>query len=206
VIVDTVGMTTRRNLGRPEEARAYFGPLMSMASDTGVPFLLMTHLSRDAHALGRRIVGASRVVWKMTCPDPDGQPNRRKLWVDKSYSLKPPALGVTIGDDGCTFDDNPPDPGPSRAGRKPTRRSACLTWLVDHLTLRPVPIMQVAKAAKAAGFGMSVLYAASEELGVKQVMRQGKRFWSLPDAEDSPGPATEFVHEWPSSASEIPES
>jgi hypothetical protein len=31
VIVDTLGMTTQRNLGRPEDARAYLGPLMSIA-------------------------------------------------------------------------------------------------------------------------------------------------------------------------------
>src|SRR5262249_13165464 len=74
--VDTVGMTTARTLCRPEEARDYFGPLIEIAQQSGVPFLLLTHLSQNSEALGRRIVGASRVVWKMTYPDPDGQPDR----------------------------------------------------------------------------------------------------------------------------------
>ena len=47
-------------------------------------FLLLTHLSKDAQqALGRRIVGTSRVVWKLTQPDPEGQLDRRKLWADR---------------------------------------------------------------------------------------------------------------------------
>ncbi len=109
VNIDTVGMTTDRNLGRPEEARQYFEPLMKIAGRTRTSFLLLTHLSRESQALGRRIVGACRVVWKLTQPDPEGQPDRRKLWVDKSYALKPPALGMTIAGDGCTFDSQPPE-------------------------------------------------------------------------------------------------
>ncbi len=117
VIIDTVGMTTARNLCRPEDARDYFGPLMRIANDTGTAFLLLTHLSRDSQALGRRIVGASRVVWKLTHPDPEGQPDRRRLGVDKTYALKPPPLGMAIAESGCTFDFNPPaDPEPRPPG------------------------------------------------------------------------------------------
>ena len=109
VIVDTVGMTTRRSLGRPEEAREYFSPLMDIAMSSKVSFLLVTHLSKDSQALGRRIVGASRVVWKLTKPDPEHQPDRRKLWGDKTYIVAPKPLGMTISDDGCTFDNRPPE-------------------------------------------------------------------------------------------------
>ena len=120
VVIDTVGMTTDRNLGKPEEARHYFEPLMKIANEYRTSFLLLTHLSKDAQqALGRRIVGASRVVWKLTQPDPEGQPDRRKLWVDKSYALKPPALGMTIAAEGCTFDAEPPEEASRR--RRPDR-------------------------------------------------------------------------------------
>ena len=135
VIVDTVGMTTARNLCKPEDAREYFGPLMTMANDTGVAFLLLTHLSRDAQALGRRIVGASRVVWKLTQPDPEGQPDRRRLWVDKSYALKPPPMGMTIADAGCTFDFNPPAaPEPARPGRPSDERDKAKRFIREALT------------------------------------------------------------------------
>jgi hypothetical protein len=134
VIVDTVGMTTARNLCRPEDARAYFGPLMDMARDARIPFLLWTHLSRDAQALGRRIVGACRLVWKMTQPDPEGQPDRRRVWVDKTYAVKPPALGMTIGNAGCSFDFNPPAaPEPSKGGRPPEKLEKAIGFLTEKL-------------------------------------------------------------------------
>jgi hypothetical protein len=135
VIVDTVGMTTARNLCRPEDARAYFGPLMDLAQLTGIPILLLTHLSRDAQALGRRIVGACRLVWKMTQPDPDGQPDRRRVWVDKTYTLKPPALGMTIAGYGCSFDSNPPSaPTPSTPGRPSVKCEAAIAFLTEQLS------------------------------------------------------------------------
>ena len=149
VIVDTVGMTTSRNLGKPEDAREYFAPLMSIAGRTRTAFLLLTHLSKEAQALGRRIVGASRVVWKLTHPDPDGHPDRRKLWVDKSYIQKPPAMGMTITDDGCTFDFAPPSgPETSKGGRSPVKLEACKQWLTERLTPIPAPVKQVREEAE----------------------------------------------------------
>jgi hypothetical protein len=135
VIVDTVGMTTGKNLCKPEDARAYFGPLMDLAQQTGVPFLLLTHLSKDGNALGRRINGACRLVWKMTHPDPEGKPDRRRVWVDKTYTEKPPALGMTIAAAGCSFDFNPPSaPEPPKAGRPPEERLKAIAFLTERLT------------------------------------------------------------------------
>jgi hypothetical protein len=135
VIVDTVGMTTAKNLCKPEDARDYFGPLMDMARDSGVPFLLHTHLSREGQALGRRIVAACRLVWKMTDPHPEGQPNRRRLWVDKTYAEKPPALGMTIGAAGCDFDSKPPTaPAPASVGRPSKERDEATRFLTEKLT------------------------------------------------------------------------
>lgn len=137
VIIDTVGMTTARNLCRPEDARAYFGPLMDLARETGVAFLLLTHLSRDAQALGRRIVGACRLVWKMTQPDPEGERDRRRVWVDKTYAQKPPPLGMTISDAGCSFDFNPPTaPEAAKPGRPPEKTDKAIAFLTEKLTER----------------------------------------------------------------------
>jgi AAA domain len=123
VVIDTVGMTTGRNLCRPEEARLYFAPLMDLATKSGVAFLCLTHLSKDKDPLGRRIVEKARVVLKMTCPDPEGQPNRRRLWVDKSAIVKPPPLGVTMTDRGNDYDFSPPaEPEPTKPGRPPEAR------------------------------------------------------------------------------------
>jgi hypothetical protein len=135
VVMDTVGQTTGKNLCKPEDARDYFGPLMDLSLRTSVTFLLLTHLSRDGQALGRRISGACRVVLKMTDPDPDGQPDRRRVWVDKSYAEKPPALGMTISSDGCSFDSKPPTaPEPSKGGRPPDERAKAKQFIVEALT------------------------------------------------------------------------
>ena len=37
MIIDTIGMTTGRNLSRPEEARDFFAPIIDLAARTGVP-------------------------------------------------------------------------------------------------------------------------------------------------------------------------
>jgi hypothetical protein len=180
-IIDTVGMTTGLNLCRPEDARAYFGPLMAMANETGTPFLLLTHLSRDMQALGRRIVGASRVVWKLTHPDPDGQPDRRRLWVDKSYDLKPPALGMTIADPGCTFDFNPPEaPEPRRPGPPAARSEECKKWLAERLTAGPAPVKDVRTAAEQAGFSADSLYRSRDALKVEEYVIDRRKWWKMP--------------------------
>ena len=92
---------------------------MELAASSGVAFLGLTHLSKDKDPLGRRIVEKARVVIKMTQPDPEGQPNRRKLWVDKTAAVKPPPLGITMGESGNEYDSRPPsEPEPAMwAGR-----------------------------------------------------------------------------------------
>ncbi len=135
VVIDTVGMTTSRNLCKPEDARAFFGPLMEQAASSGVAFLGLTHLSIAKEALGRRIVEKARVVVKMTKPDPEGQPNRRKLWVDKTAAVNPPALGITMRDSGNDYDFNPPaEAEPNRGGRPPEKREKARQFIIDALT------------------------------------------------------------------------
>ncbi len=190
VIVDTVGMTTRRNLGRPEEARAYFAPLMDIAGKAQVAFLLVTHLSKELQALGRRIVGASRLVWKLTKPDPEGQPDRRKLWVDKTYAPVPKPLGMTIAAEGCTFDDKPPvTPAENRAegrAKLSARLEEVKDWLAGQLASAPVQLGKLVEQAKAAGYSMNYLYRARDAIGAVEVERARKKIWKL---EDQAGPA-----------------
>jgi hypothetical protein len=134
VVIDTVGMTTRRDLCRTDDAREFFGPLMDLAASSGVAFLGLTHLSKDKEALGRRIVEKARVVIKMTRPDPEGQPTRRKLWVDKSAAMSPPALGVTMTDGGNDYDFKPPvEPVPGKVGAPPEKREKAIAFIREAL-------------------------------------------------------------------------
>jgi hypothetical protein len=181
VIVDTVGMTTARNLGKPEDAREYFGPLMAIANRTKTSFLLLTHLSKVAQALGRRIVGASRIVWKLTHPDPEGQPDRRKFWVDKSYNQKPPALGMTIAADGCTFDFEPPsEPEAGKRGPSAVKLEACKMWLAERLTPNPAPVKDIRTEAEDAGFSSTRLYLAFDALGLDEYILDKRKWWKIP--------------------------
>lgn len=186
VIVDTVGMTTGRNLCRPEDARAYFGPLMEMAQQSGVPFLLLTHLSKDANALGRRIVGACRSVWKMTQPDPEGQTDRRRVWVDKTYIVKPPPLGMTIAAAGCSFDFSPPtapEPEARRPGPSPAKLELCKAWLTDRLAM-PDRVSIVRSEAEKAGHSPNTLYRAKDAMQIEEYDLDGRKWWKLPSKDE----------------------
>jgi hypothetical protein len=166
VIVDTVGMTTTKNLCRPEDARLYFQPLMEIAQRTGIAFLLLTHLSKDGEALGRRIVGACRVAWKLTNPDPVGLPDRRWFGIDKSYLAKPPPLGMTIAATGCTFDFEPPSPPePERGGRPPKSREKASKFIVEALTARNDRLArELCKEWEKAGGSAAAFWRARDEL------------------------------------------
>jgi hypothetical protein len=53
----------------------------------------------------------------MTRPDPEAQPYRRKLWVDKTAAINPPPLGITMGDTGNEYDFNPPTEAETMASK-----------------------------------------------------------------------------------------
>jgi hypothetical protein len=193
VVIDTVGMVTARNLCRTDDARAFFAPLIEVAAETGVALVGLTHLSLHKEALGRRIVEKARVVIKLTHPDPDNQPDRRRLWVDKTATTLPPALGVRMGTHGNTYDFEPPT-GPEAPERRVDRPSpklgACLTWLAEQLAASPVRLLDIRLEAERAGYSSSRLYAAREALGVQEVRRGGIKFWTLPEPTAKEGPVT----------------
>ena len=185
VIIDTVGMTTSHNLSKPNEAREFFAPLMDLASKTGVALEGLTHLSMNKEALGRRIVEKARIVVKMTQPNPEGQINRRRLWVDKSAIVKPQALGITMGDSGNEYDGNPPsEPEPARPGPAPVRLAECKQWLKDQLTPNPAAVQSVRTESDKAGFSVNILYKAKHELKVDEYVVGRGKWWKLPVVAD----------------------
>jgi hypothetical protein len=186
VVIDTVGMVTSRNLSRPEEARDFFAPIIELAGRTGVPFLGLTHLSMNKEALGRRIVEKARVVIKMTQPDPEGQRDRRRLWVDKTAITKPVPLGVTMGDKGNDFDFDPPkEPAstPRKPGPPPARLEECKTWLTDRLAT-PARVKDLRTDSEAAGFSTDTLYKSHDALKIEEYTFERRKWWKLPAVED----------------------
>jgi hypothetical protein len=190
VVIDTVNKATRRLLYRPEEAEAFFGPLLDLARDCKVPILALTHLSRNGEPLDRRIEGTCRVMWKLTRPDPEGQPNRRKLAVPKSFAPYPPMLGVTMGDVGNEYDLNPPtEPEGYGAGagagpgRPDAKTQAAMGWLADFLAHGARAVALCIGEAETAGHAKRTLYRAKDALGVltDDGFDGRRKLWRLPD-------------------------
>ncbi len=187
VVIDTVGMTTGRNLSRPEEARDFFAPIIELAGKTQVPILGLTHLSMNKEALGRRIVEKARVVIKMSQPDPEGQRDRRRLWVDKTAIHKPPPLGVTMTNKGNDYDFDPPkepEPTPRKHGPAPLKLEECKKWLSERLNPNPAAVVEIRKDAESAGFSVDTLYRSHEALKVNEYTVSRRKWWKLPSVED----------------------
>jgi hypothetical protein len=122
----------------------------------------------------------------LACPDPD-QPKRLRLWVEKSFDVKPPALGMTIGEAGNEYDSSPAAEAAEEAsaarkrGKAPVKLDACKEWLVDQLGAQPARVKDVRALAVHAGFVPTTLYKAASRLNVLEHIVDGRKSWSLPD-------------------------
>jgi hypothetical protein len=178
VFIDTTLNSTDRGCTKPEDAKAFFVPLMEIARRTATAILCVTHLNASGKALGLRIRGQCRVVWHLSLPDP-AQENRRRLWVDKSLAKYPPPLGVTMLDNRNDYDDAPPSaPGEEPAERKPARFDELAAWLRDTL-LTPRRVSWLRDEAEKLGFSSKTLYKARKEGIVEEYEEGGRTFWRL---------------------------
>lgn len=188
VFVDTAGNATDRNQGRAEEAKAFFKPLAEIATRCNTSIILVTHLNRGGQVLGNRIVGAVRQVIKLDMPDAT-QESRRRLRVEKTNSQKPPALGVTMGSAGNTYDTDPPrgpddpSPGPRPVGR-PSHLDADMEWLAEYLGTGAKKVAQARHDAQASSIGASRLYKAKDACQVIEYEVDGRLWWRLPQADE----------------------
>jgi hypothetical protein len=109
-------------------------PLIDLAQRHQLVVLLSLHLALNGQVLGKRIKGITRTLLHLECPDSE-KPERLRLWVEKSYGKKPPALGVTMGDKGSEYDFNPPSrPDAARkSGREPKERDKAKQFILDEL-------------------------------------------------------------------------
>src|SRR5207247_524763 len=69
VIVDTLGNATDADLCRQEEAKRLATPLMRLAAEMKVAFLLLYHTNKEGKPLGRRMVERCRTCILLTKPD-----------------------------------------------------------------------------------------------------------------------------------------
>jgi hypothetical protein len=183
IVVDTIGMCTSRNLAKPEEAREFFQPIMELCRQSEIVLWALTHLSANGNPLGRRIVEKARVLHKMTQPDPEGRPDRRRLWVDKTAVIKPPPLGITMGNTGNDYDFEPPkepDLTPRKRGPVPEKLEECKEWLTKYLTPNPARVVDIRAESEKAGFAAATLYGARNSLMVEEFNLERRKWWRLP--------------------------
>ncbi len=134
VIIDSLTYATGRDLCSQDQMKGLKSPLVYLVQKHQTNIGLSLHLNSEGQALGRRIKGITRTLMHLECPDPE-QPHRLRLWMEKSYGKKPPALGVTMGDSGNTYDFNPPArPEPDKGGRPREKRDKAIQFIRDALT------------------------------------------------------------------------
>lgn len=193
VFVDTVGNSTDRNLSKQEDAKSYYQPLQILARRQNVAVICLTHLNAGGSVLGRRGTEKVRTLIRMTAQDIKDSTCRRRLEVVKSNSIMPPAVGITMGELGNEYDDNPPpppmQPGESQPKEGPTEKvGECMDWLSELLRGGPVSVGEIRKQAEAKGWSSKTLYKAKEALGLVESVLNRRKFWCLsiePDDEDS---------------------
>lgn len=200
VVIDTITNTGDFKSQDSSDAKRQYKPLQEIAIRCQVPILCVTHLNAGGKVLGRRAVEKVRVVIQMEYPDPEGQPFRRKLWVSKSKAVRPPALGVTMGDGGNAYDLSPPEaPGPQRfggakTGPPPAEVAECMAWLAQRLADGAVPVARLRTETEARGWSTGTLYKARDRSGVVEDRRgvRNHMHWSLPRVEAPPENAAPY--------------
>ena len=134
VFIDSLTYATSDDMNTAKDAKSMMTPLRDLAQRTGTTIVSLLHLSKEGQPLGRRIKGITRTILQLDCPNPE-QSSRLKLWVSKSFAMKPAALGVTMGETGNEYDLNPPTtPEPSRGGRPSVARDKAIQFIRDELT------------------------------------------------------------------------
>ena len=133
VFIDTLTYATGRDLCEQRSVAGLKVPLIDLVQRHQTIIALLLHLSKEGQALGRRIKGITRTLMHLECPDPS-KPDKLRLWMEKSFAKKPPAMGVTIKADGNTYDFNPPAaPDLNRGGRPAAERGKARQFILDAL-------------------------------------------------------------------------
>jgi DNA primase catalytic core len=187
VVIDTIGNSTDKDMCRQEEVKKYFQPFQVLARRHNTVIMVLAHTSRQGTLYGRHAVAKVRLSIRLSNPDPEGQPDRRRLEVVKSNAKLPPALGVTMTNEGNFYDDKPPYPpdqeptSQARTEKETTLLKQCREWLTGWLQKGAQPVGVTRTEAEAKGFSAKTLYTAKDYLDVEQYSTGGKKWWRLSD-------------------------
>jgi hypothetical protein len=207
VVIDTITNTSDAKSQDSSDAKRQYKPLQEIAKRTGAAIVCVTHTNVAGKTLGRRADEKTRVTIRLECPDPEGQPNRRKLSVALSrLSTYPAPLGVTMGDAGNDYDGEPPVTPEEAAVQRPSRGPApavqrAIGFLVGRLQGGPIKLHALRTAADKEDppIGPRQLYEARDRLAIEEYEQTSPgstkphKWWRLPaDLEHQNGDIPEF--------------
>lgn len=196
VIIDTITNTSDLKSQDTSDAKRQYKPLQEIAMRQKVAIVCVTHLNTAGKAIGRRAPEKVRVVIQLSCPDPEGQPNRRKLWVDKSKAQKPKPMGITMSDTGNEYDLNPPEApklnrhGNAVRGPAPTKITECMSWLETILRQGRSRVKLILEAGAEKGYTVGTCYTAKDRLEAIEEKEGRLTYWSLKNQENGDHPPT----------------
>jgi hypothetical protein len=204
VLIDTITNTSDAKSQDSSDAKRQYKPLQEIAKRTGAAIVCVTHTNVAGKTLGRRADEKTRVTIRLECPDPEGQPNRRKLSVALSrLSTYPAPLGVTMGDGGNEYDGEPPmAPLEQAMSPKPNVPSPAVQraigYLMTRLTSGPVKLKLLRDEADRLDppIDAKQLYKARDYLGIDEYdktspgMLKPNKWWRLPGSADTPAQET----------------
>lgn len=176
--VDSLTYATSRDLCEQRSVAILKKPFVDLVQTHQTNLTLLLHVSASGQALGKRIKGITRTLLHLECPDPD-KSERLRFWVEKSYGKKPPALGVTMGDDGNTYDSNPPAKvDSSKGGRPPEKLERAIAFLSKELSQGDRPTRELVKEWEAMGQANGTFFNARKKMveeGLVAVDDSGRR-------------------------------
>jgi hypothetical protein len=181
VFIDTVGNATDKNLSRQEDAKSFYQPLQILARRYACALVCVTHLNASGQFLGRRVMEKVRVALKL-----EQFKGEEKLRLDapKSFTKKPAALGVTMGDGGNEYDDQPPEPPEDSSPFRPVPETQedrdAADWLRIKLQTSPQRVSILRDLAQTDHMSSKTLYRAMKTVRAHEFERNGYKWWELP--------------------------
>jgi hypothetical protein len=189
LVIDTVTNATEIGTTKPEDAAAFYKPLQTLAAKYDFTILCLAHFNATGQVLGRRLKGIARIMIHLSQPD-ETQTDRRRLWVEKTFDIKPPPLGVTMSSTGNEYDTDPPEapvgaevPGKQKKGIGP-KTKACADWLAERILDKKIKVAALRHEAEEKGWGQSTFYAAKRHLGLEEVEEKGNKWWFFKEVTD----------------------
>ncbi len=192
LVIDTVGNATDKNMGKAEDARAFYVPLQELARKRKCCVFALTHLSASGKMYGRR--GREKVRLNLHLEKPDPNDDRLVLFVEKSGWKKPKPLGVTLTERGYEYDANPPEAPPMEPGQQgygqarpqqgPGRPPGpAVPWLLKKLQGGPKRLSALIEEGKKENIAKGSIFRARDDGHVAGYEADGYQWLALKGAE-----------------------